>query len=406
MMIKNTSTRNLKLAFFFDELAPGSAPKLIGWPVRRLSEIGVDAEAVVIIEKDHWKKHKEHYDSHLAGVKVRYLFPKFPKFLQKMNFKFPGMSFFSLHHIASWLFAHRAVDFREFDIVVANCQYSAFAARNTLRLRDIPFLQLIWDPATFTAEKIYKKRMGWKYPFLYLAAKVLDRFAFQKCRAVITSGEFHHKHVRGITDKPFEILYPGCFVREDLPAFSSRERMIVTYDRWDIGNIPVIFLDMLEQLDHKDVSLTIGGFWHPESLREEFTQEIEKRGLQSRVHLRGSLNEKDIMELCSRAMVHVHPVHEAFGMQTLEAAGCGCPGIIPAGSGAAELFEHGKSGFHPPIGDLKSMVGCINTIFSDPKLAEKMSRAAFEAAKKHTWLEYAKKLKTICRKYSLKTNGK
>lgn len=40
--------------------------------------------------------------------------------------------------------------------------------------------------------------------------------------------------------------------------------MILTYDRWDIGNIPNIFLDILQQIKSKDITLTIGGFWYPE----------------------------------------------------------------------------------------------------------------------------------------------
>ena len=95
-----------------------------------------------------------------------------------------------------------------------------------------------------------------------------------------------------------------------------------------------------------------------------------------------------IMKICSEAMVHVHPVHEAFGMQTLEAAGCGCPGIIPVGSGVANLFEHGISGFHPQPGDLEGIVNCINKISNDSELAQKMGLAAWEVAKNYTWLSF------------------
>jgi glycosyltransferase involved in cell wall biosynthesis len=94
-------------------------------------------------------------------------------------------------------------------------------------------------------------------------------------------------------------------------------------------------------------------------------------------------------------MVHVHPVHEAFGMQTLEAAACGCPGVIPAGSGAAELFRDGVSGFHPPGGDIDAIVRILDGVFADPSLAESAGRAAWEAARSHTWLDHARSIKTI-----------
>jgi glycosyltransferase involved in cell wall biosynthesis len=389
----------VKIGILIDELAPGSTPKLIGWPIRELAGIGVGAEALVIIEKDHWSRHKEHYDYHLGGVPIRYLFPHFPAPAQRMNFRFPGMSFFSLHHVMSGLYAHRAVADREFDMVISCCQYSAFAARNLRRRRHIPFLQLIWDPGTFTARKIYRRRFGWKFPFLLAGAAALDRYAFRRCEAVITSGRFHHERLRAITDKPLEVLYPGCFVRETLPPFGARERMMLTYDRWDIGNIPNVFVEILDRLAARDVNLTIGGFWHPASLKDDFEKDVARRGLQGRVRLLGPLNEDQIMNLCSRAMVHVHPVHEAFGMQTLEAAACGCPGVIPAGSGASELFVDGASGFHPPAGDTDAIVCALDRLFADPVYAERVGRAAWETARTHTWLDYAKNMKAIVERY-------
>lgn len=389
----------MKIGILADEIAPGSAPKQIGWPIRGLAKLGVEAEALVIIEKDYWQKYKEQFDFHLNGVKVRYLFPKFPKWVQKLNFKLPGMSFFSLHHIASWFYAHRAIQPKEFDMIVAYCQYTSFAARNIKRYCGIPFLFAIWDPATFTANKIYKDRFGWKYPFLYFAAKLLDKFALKECEAVITGGKFHHKQLRKLTNKPLEILYPGSLVRDKLPPFSSRKPMILTYDRWDIGNIPTVFLDILQQIERKDVTLTIGGFWHPESLRKDFQKEIEIRGLMGRVELLGPLDEKMIVDLCSQAMVNIHPIHEAFGLQTLEAASCGCPVIIPKGSGVAELFQHGVHGYFPEENNTGELVKYTNIIFSDLGKAKQMGMEAWRVARKCTWFDYAEGLEKIVRRY-------
>ncbi len=398
-MLKKHSIDKLKIAILADEMAPGSAPKLIGWPIRKLKELGIDSQALIIIEKDHWQKHKSHYDYHLKDVKVRYLFDKFPKWIRKINFKFPGMSFFSLHHIASGFFAHRSVAEKEFDIIIAHCQYSSFAAGDIKKHYGIPFLLLVWDPATFTAKKIYKKKAGWKYPFIYLGAKILDKIAFGGADAVITSGKFHHQRFKKLTDKPLEVLAPGCFVKEALPEFSQREKMILTYDRWDIGNVPNVFLDLLEKISDSQVKLTIGGFWHPGSLLDDFKEEAKKRGLISRVDLLGPLDEKMIMDLASKAMVHIHPVHEAFGMQTLEAAACGCPIIIPQGSGVSDLFEDGVSGYFPKPGDFKGLLGSVNKIFSDLEKTKKISENAWKVAKNYSWENYAKNLAQISRRY-------
>ncbi len=389
----------MKVGLIIDELAPGSTPKLIGWPIKELAKIGVDAEAIVMIEKDHWQKHKEFYDFHLGGTKIRYLFPKYPWLFKKFNFKFPGMSFFSLHHVASFFYSHRSFNPGEFDILIANCQYSTFVARNLKKHFSLPFLTLIWDPSTYTARKIYKERFAWKYPLLYRASRWLDNFAFKECEAIVTSGKFHHDYLKKITNKPIEVLPTGCFPSENLPDFSSRKRMILTYDRWDIGNIPNIFLDILEGIEKDDVFLTIGGFWHPKSLYDEFVLQVEKRGLQNRVNLLGPLDEEMIHSLCSTAMLHIHPVHEGFGMQTLEAASCGCPVMIPEGSGVADLFEHGVHGYFPKESNANEFIKYAKMIFDDLGRSSSMGKRAWEVAKKYSWHSYAQRLKDILERY-------
>jgi glycosyltransferase involved in cell wall biosynthesis len=225
----------------------------------------------------------------------------------------------------------------------------------------------------------------------------LDRHALSECEAVITSGKYHHPAIRKLTKKPIEVLYPACKPLFVPPPFDVRSRSIVTWDRWDIGNDPVVFLDLLEDIQAKDVKLTIGGFWHPRSLRREFEQEVKRLGLSERVELLGPLNDLDIWEICSRAMVHVHPCHEAFGMQVLEAAGCGCPSIIPSGSGVCELFEDGVSGWHPS--DYWGIVNRLDLLFANPQGACQMGRAAHAVAKNRTWENYALDLADIVERY-------
>jgi glycosyltransferase involved in cell wall biosynthesis len=220
-----------------------------------------------------------------------------------------------------------------------------------------------------------------------------------KCRAVISSGRFHHAALKRLTHQPLEVLYPGCFATESLPPFANRNRAIVTYDRWDNGNRPTVFLELLERLAVPDVSLIIGGFWHPPGLQREFLSEVERRGMAGRVQLLGPLNEQRIMELCSTSMVHVNLIHEAFGMPTLEAGACGCVGVMAEGSGVAEVFEDGVSGIQVPPNDVATAAARLREFFNDPVLAARMSEEAWRAASAHTWDAYACALKSIVEKY-------
>ena len=391
----------MRIGFLADEIAPGSAPVIIGHAIRGLRKLGHDAQALVIIRKDYQKLFPEIFSHYLRGdVPIQYIMDRLPKFFTKYNFKFPGFSFFSMHHISSGLGAPFVFKKKELDIIVANCHYTSFAARPLSAFKKIPYVLRIWDPPPYTLKKVYSNRkMKYAFPLLYPLSCLLEHYAYGGARAIITSGKLHHEYLRKITKKNLEILYPGCYPLEKLPDFKSREEMILTFDRWDIGNIPNQFLDILHGLKKK-VKLVIGGFWHPASLKDSFVDDVKRRGLEDQVEIVGPLGEKQIYDLCSKAMLHIHPNEEAFGMQSLEAAACGCPIIIPRGSGVTELFEHGRHGYFPEKNNVSEIIKYTNMIFDNPNKAEQMSLNVWNAAKKNTWQHYANQLESIVKKYS------
>ncbi len=389
----------MKIGILADEIAPGSAPKLIGQQVKALRRLGHECEAVVIIDKGYRRKFPDVYNFHLNGVPIRYLFEKFPFIVKKLNFKFPGFSFFSMHHFSSAIFSPAIVKEREWDILIACCQYTTFTARILCKKRKIPYILLMWDPTPYTLRKIYSHRnLRYLFPILLPVANQLDRYAFRDSLAIITSGKLHHQRLKRISNKNLEVLYPGCFALDTLPPFKDRKRAILTYDRWDVGNKPNIFLDLLANLED-DVRLKLGGFWHPESIRKEFIEEAKKRKMLNRVDLLGPLDEKMIMDLCSKVTLHIHPNEEAFGMQTLEAAACGCPIIIPAGSGVTDLFQHGVHGYFPRKDNLRDLIKYTQLIFKNIDKAEKMGYKAWQVAKQHTWKEHVLRLEEIIKSY-------
>ena len=354
-------SKKIRIGIIVDEIAPGSAPKLIGWPVKELSKLGYSCQAIVIARNDSYTQHPEIYDFHLKGVSIKYITDAFPKILNKLNFKFPGMSFFSLHHVASFLFGHRVVERGQFDVLIAHCQYTTFAARSIKSRRGIPFITLIWDPSTFTARKIYRERFGILYPLLFQCAKWLDRFALAKCESVITSGTFHHSHLRKLTDRKLNVLYPGCFPAETLPTLEDREEIILSFDRWDIGNDPEVLLHVMKAMKNQTASLVVGGFWHPDTMYQEFKEKVHQYGLTDRVQLLGPLNERH----CGVGQPVEGPSasntrgiwHAELGSVCLR-----LPSVVPAGSGVCELFEHGVSGYHPEAGDIEAMADCCDKL--------------------------------------------
>lgn len=388
-----------KVAILIDELAPGSAPKYIGQPIRGLMRIGYKCEALVLVNNRLQDKFPEIYKFHLNGVRIRYLFDESPHWLRKIDFKFPGFSFFSLHHILSFIVAPLIIEREEYDIIIAHNQYAAFAGWGLKIFKRIPYLLLVWDPSYYTLRKVYKNTwLKYFYPLLDIFAVCLDIFSTRGARALITSGQLHHKRFKRLSGRPLEDLYAGCFPKDNFIPFSKREKAIVTYDRWDIGNKPNIFFDLLENID-SDIKLLIGGFWRPENTERDFLEEVKKRNLEKRIELLGPLDEGKIMEVCSRGILHIHTNEESFGMQTLEAAACGCCIIIPKGSGVTDLFKHGIHGFFPEKDDFQSLVNYVKIVFSDLKKAEEMGKKAWETAKNNTWIHHVERLDEIINKY-------
>ncbi len=389
----------MKVAILADEIVPGSAPKILGQPIQGLRRLGYDASGLVLVRKEAETRYAGVFRRHLEGVPLRYLFENFPPWVRALDFKFPGFSFFSSHHLLAYPFAPRLVGEGEYDLIVAQCQYSTFTARALKARRGIPYLLLMWDPSPYTLEKVYTGTpLQALFPILRPLTRALDRFAFREAEALIVSGRLHHERLRKVTDRPLENLYPGCVVPDSHVPFSRREKAVLTYDRWDIGNRPEPFLDVLEALD-PSVRLIVGGFWHPARLKDEFTASLRRRGLNGRVELLGPFDEDEIIRQCSRAYLHLHLNEEAFGMQTLEAAACGTPIVIPAGSGVTDLFRDGVHGFFPPKNRLPETVERVKSLLSDPARAEAMGRAAREEARKHDWDAHARRLAEIIEKY-------
>jgi len=83
---------------------------------------------------------------------------------------------------------------------------------------------------------------------------------------------------------------------------------------------------------------------------------------------------------------------DSFGMMALEAAGHGCPIIIPWGSGVTELLQHGVHGLFPEEGKMSEFVASAETLIADESLAWSMGKEAWDIARQYSWENHAKNL--------------
>ena len=123
-----------------------------------------------------------------------------------------------------------------------------------------------------------------------------------------------------------------------------KNKNILSFDRWDLGNNPKQLLDILVSLKDKSVKLLIGGYWYDEKLKQVFDDYAIFLNIEDRVQHLGYLNEEQIKKYYSNlSMINIHHIHDAFATTILESSAYSCPGIVPRGCGVDEIFEEDKS---------------------------------------------------------------
>jgi glycosyltransferase involved in cell wall biosynthesis len=390
----------MHVGIIIDELAPGSAPKLSGLKSKYLKKAGNKVTLFIIYDNGSYQKNKYIYDQFLKNTKIVYIMNHVPPFFKKINFKFPFMSFFSLHHLIVFFFAHRCIKNEKVDLLIACCQYTSLAALNLLKKFNIPYLLLIWDPSTFIAKKIYKQLYPFIYPFIWIGGYILDRIAVSKASALITSSKYHHKNYKNLTSKPLEILHLGCFPNKVFKKDYSKGKIILTFDRWDIGNNPSQLLDILYKLNDKTIKLFVGGYWYDKKIKNEFQSKVMEMKLNDRVKYLGPLNESKIKYYSKISTINIHHIHDAFATTILECSGYCCPGIVVKGTGVDEIFNDNQSILIVKDTLTNTFVKRLNNFFSKEKLIKKITYNAWKIASKNSWeIRYRKDLNKICHKY-------
>ncbi|MFA5358761.1 MAG: glycosyltransferase family 4 protein [Patescibacteria group bacterium] len=354
--------------------------------VRNLRAVGHDAELVILQERPEFR-----FDDFAGDIPIRYISRELPAWA-RIDFKIPFFSFFRFFHLRSFFTAKKVIRDQEYDLLIVHETYNCFAALSLKKDRHIPFKVFLWDPASYILPRVYQNSfLGLFLPILFPLSLLLDKKIIKEAEEVIVCSDLHKKYIEGIggRDKT-KIVYPGCYPLEKLPE--EKKQYLLALTKWDIGKNPFLLLDVLKILVDKNIKLIVAGNWVQEDYRLEFIDKIKQEGLVDRVGLIDRVDDLQKIQLFSGAIVLVHPIIEAFGMMCLEAAGCGCPSIIPKGSGVTNIFEHGTQGFFPTEGDINAYAGYINDLVADTALAAKMGNAAWEVAKQNTWVEHAKKI--------------
>jgi glycosyltransferase involved in cell wall biosynthesis len=117
---------------------------------------------------------------------------------------------------------------------------------------------------------------------------------------------------------------------------------------------------------------------YPRELREQ----AERLGISERVIFAGNRSDMPAVYAASDILVHSSVTPEPFGVVIIEAMSCGCPVVVSAAGGAAELFEEGISGLGYPPGDSGELARRILRLLEDADLRRKLGDSGRRRAQK------------------------
>jgi phosphatidyl-myo-inositol dimannoside synthase len=125
----------------------------------------------------------------------------------------------------------------------------------------------------------------------------------------------------------------------------------------------------------------------------------EKNGVSMHVHFLAQLSGAELAACYAACEIFALPSRgEGFGMVYLEAMASGKPVIGGLHGGAPEVIQDGVTGYLVPHGDAAHLATCIETLLTNPALAQEMGRKGKERIEREFRFNvFAKTLKKIFR---------
>jgi glycosyltransferase involved in cell wall biosynthesis len=201
-------------------------------------------------------------------------------------------------------------------------------------------------------------------------------------------------------DPEFEAI-PANAPQSKLPQGYPQGRVILTVGRW-LANERYKGMDTLITALPRlltrwpELQLLAVGEGNDRAWLEDLA---EQNGVNRHVHFLSGLSFEEL-EACYEAceMFALPSRGEGFGLVYLEAMARGKPVIGGAHGGAPEVIEDGVTGYLVPHGDAAQLATSIETLLSDPTLAQKMgARGRQRVEREFRFSVFAKSLKKILR---------
>jgi phosphatidylinositol alpha-1,6-mannosyltransferase len=241
----------------------------------------------------------------------------------------------------------------------------------------------------------------------------LRRLALRRANVVLapsqdTASHVAEQHVRRdrirvlpwALDPEFEAI-PANAPPTKVPHGYPEGRVILTVGRWDAKErykgMDTLITALPRLLTRwPELQLLAVGGGDDQAWLEDLA---EKNGVNRHVHFLSGLSVEELGACYEGCEIFALPSRgEGFGLVYLEAMAHGKPVIGGSHGGAPEVIEDGVTGYLVPHGDAAQLATSIETLLSDPALAQKMGgRGRQRVEREFRFSVFAKSLKKILR---------
>jgi phosphatidylinositol alpha-1,6-mannosyltransferase len=242
---------------------------------------------------------------------------------------------------------------------------------------------------------------------------LLRRRALRKADLILAPSHSTAEHVAALQNIPaarirvlpwaldpqFEALVSQP--RAPLPANFPRNQVIFTVGRWlateRYKGMDTLITALPRLLTRwPELQLVLAGEGDDRAWLGDLA---EKNGILRHVHFLSKLSYAELASCYAACDIFALPSRgEGFGLVYLEAMAFSKPVIGGAHGGAPEVIQDGVTGYLVQHGDAIQLATCIETLLSDPALAQKMGERGCErVANEFRFNVFAKSLKKILR---------
>lgn len=238
-------------------------------------------------------------------------------------------------------------------------------------------------------ERVSPERFGWSKR--WLMARLISASG-DRAKAVLTGSENSRADIAKYYPRlarKLSVIHYGCkFPVLHGAAYAGRKHFAFVGTLEPGKNLPLVLRAFARAAASADDKLLIVGA--PGWRQSEIPALIRSLGIASRVDLLGFVPDADLARVLASARALLQAsTYEGFGLPVIEAMACGCPVICSRNSGLIEAG--GDAALFFPTGDEAALIERMETLQSDPTLAEACMRRGLEHAERFTWKGAAEK---------------